>query len=162
MCSLYSPAGHAMCACFLGKGDGTVAALKRLQSEYLLWSGLGSGVVSLHDLEREISGRRAWDPGGPDDRSFIAACEKAGIKVFGVVFTQQGYEVAVEIDREGEKLYSFTEKASRENPLLKRGFSRTLSPKTLVSESRDSQWDVSFGRAKRREESFLKGGAGGN
>lgn len=131
MCSLYSPTGHAMCACFLCKGDDTVAALKRLQSEYLLWSGLGSGVVSLHDLERETSGRRAWDPGGPDDRSFIAACEKAGIRVFGVVFTQQGYEVAVEVDREERKLIGFGESTGRGEKAVwgLRGFYRNAYPK---------------------------------
>lgn len=113
MCSLYSQTGHAMCACFLGKDAGTVAALERLQSEGLLWAAMGAGVVSLHDLEMEINGRRAWDPGGADDRGFLAACEKAGIRVFGVVFTQQGYEVAVEIDRKAGKLLGFGESSGR-------------------------------------------------
>jgi hypothetical protein len=107
MCSLYSREGRAVCACFLGKGKDTVKDLARLNSEALLWSGAGSGVISLADLEAELYGKRSWDPEGRDDREFIQECHKHGIKVFGVVFTAQGYEVEVELDESESQIVSF-------------------------------------------------------
>lgn len=107
MCSFYARDARAMCACFLGKDDRVVEDLVALQSEALLWSGAGSGVISLADLETELRGQRAWDRDGRPDQEFIRACHARGLKVFGVVFTAQGYEVAVELDRDENTILSF-------------------------------------------------------
>ncbi len=79
----------------------------KLHSEALLWSGGGSGVISLADLEAELEGKRAWDAQGASDREFIKECLGRGIRVFGVVFTAQGYEVEVELDDDESEIISF-------------------------------------------------------
>ena len=107
MCSLYSRDDRALCACFLGKDDRVVEDLVALHSEALLWSGAGSGVISLADLEAELKGKRAWDRQGRDDLGFLKACHECGLKVFGVVFTAQGYEVAVELTPDESEIISF-------------------------------------------------------
>jgi hypothetical protein len=107
MCSLYPRHERAMCACFSGKDARVVDDLVALHSEALLWSGAGSGVISLADLEAELKGRRAWDRQGTCDREFLKACHGRGIKVFAVVFTAQGYEVAIELNQDESEIISF-------------------------------------------------------
>jgi len=109
MCSLYPKDERAMCACFLGKDSSVVRDMKKLRSDALMWAAMVSGSISLHDLEQEAHGRRSWD-GGRCDADFIKECEKEGIKVFGVVFTAQGYEVAIALDEKEGKLLSFGRK----------------------------------------------------
>ena len=107
MCSLYSSNERSICACFRGKDERTVDDLVALHSEALLWSGGGSGVISLADLEAELKGQRVWDPQGRNDREFIKACHSRGLMVFGVVFTAQGCEVSVELNQDESELISF-------------------------------------------------------
>jgi hypothetical protein len=99
-----------MCACFLCKDERTVQDLLALHSEALLWSAAGSGVISLSDLEAELRGSRTWDREGWSDEEFIRACHRHGIKVFGVVFTAQGYEVSVELNQDESEFISFGRK----------------------------------------------------
>lgn len=98
MCSYYPPDAPMPCACFLGKGPEVVDEMARLHSQGLLWACLGSGALSLHDLREEISGSRFWDPKSPPDAEFIEACRGRGIRVFGVIFVTQGYEIKVAAD----------------------------------------------------------------
>ena len=116
MCSLYSRNDRAICACFKGKDDRIVDDMVALHSEALLWSGAGSGVISLADLELELKGQRAWDGQGRCDIEFIKACHDRGIRVFGVVFTAQGYEVSVELNQDESELLGFGRQSGRGKP----------------------------------------------
>ena len=107
MCSLYPRNDRAICACFLGKDDRIVDDLVALHSEALLWPGGGSGVISLADLEAELSGKRAWDKQGRCDVEFIKSCHACGIKIFAVVFTAQGYEISLELNQDESEILSF-------------------------------------------------------
>ncbi len=116
MCSLYPRHDRALCACFSGKDGAVVDDLVALHSEALLWSGAGSGVISLADLESELKGKRAWDREGTCDREFLRACHERGIKVFAVVFTAQGYEVAVELNQDESEIISFGKISGKGKP----------------------------------------------
>jgi hypothetical protein len=145
MCSLYPRDRRAICAGFLGKDEKTVADLAALHSEALLWSGAGSGVISLADLEAELTGRRVWDPSGNSDREFLAACHQAGILVFAVVFTAQGYEIQIELNPDETEIISFGRTAGKGKPgvwglrefyqdrypRIYPGFGKYLSPERL-------------------------------
>ncbi|MFX1452366.1 MAG: hypothetical protein ACFFCM_16120, partial [Promethearchaeota archaeon] len=107
MCSLYPRDERMMCACFLGKDHNTVEIMSKLHADGLFWAGLGSGVISLSILEDELYGQRVWDKNGRCDVDYVKDCAENGIRVFGVVFTGQAYEVGIEINREKTKCLSF-------------------------------------------------------
>jgi hypothetical protein len=85
-----------------------VEELEQYRATTLVWAALGGGSISLPYLEQEAFG--SIDPrfrvyGFVNDREFIAACDRAGIRVFGIVFEVQGWEFPVELDAdEGEVL----------------------------------------------------------
>jgi len=65
----------------------------------LVWAALGGGSIALPYLELEAWG--GIDPrfrmhGFVNDSEFIAACQARGIKVFGTVFSCQGWEFPAE------------------------------------------------------------------
>lgn len=107
MCSIYSKEKRPICACFLSKNNQIVENIKKLKADVLMWSCLGSGVISLYDLECEINSKRIWDPEGRPDKEFIEECKMYGIKVFGVIFTGQGYEIGIKTDDDEEKIIEF-------------------------------------------------------
>jgi predicted RNA-binding protein associated with RNAse of E/G family len=107
MCSIYSKEKRPICACFLAKDKKIVEEIKKLSIDALTWSCLGSGVISLYDLECEINGKRIWDIEGISDKEFIEECKSSGIKVFGVIFTGQGYEIGIKTDEKEEKIIEF-------------------------------------------------------
>src|ERR1044071_7325389 len=76
-------------------------------STVLVWSALGGGSISLPYLEREAFGE--IDPrmrmyGFVNDAEFIQECRKHGIKVFGIVFEVQGWEVPVELNEAEDRV----------------------------------------------------------
>lgn len=78
-----------------------VEDLERLHGTTLLWSALGGGSISLPYLEDEAYGEVASRQrfyGVVNDSEFIAECDRRGIKVFGVVFEAQGWELPAELD----------------------------------------------------------------
>lgn len=81
--------------------------MKELCADALMWSCLGSGVISLWDLESEIYAKRIWDSKDNCDKDFIAECQSAGIEVFSVIFTAQGYEIGITTDKNETKIVSF-------------------------------------------------------
>jgi hypothetical protein len=85
-----------------------VEELRAYRATTLVWAALGGGSISLPYLEQEASGSihpRLRMYGFVNDREFIAACDEAGIRVFGIVFEVQGWEFPVELDaEEGEVL----------------------------------------------------------
>ena len=75
--------------------------LREYRATTLVWAALGGGSISLPYLEAEAFG--SIDPrfrmyGFVNDSEFIAACDRAGIRVFGIVFEVQGWEFPVELD----------------------------------------------------------------
>jgi hypothetical protein len=85
-----------------------VEELGAFRATTLVWAALGGGSISLPYLEDEAFG--SIDPrlrmyGFMNDSEFIAECDRAGIRVFGIVFEVQGWEFPVELDAdEGEVL----------------------------------------------------------
>jgi hypothetical protein len=78
-----------------------IEQLRAYRSTTLVWAALGGGSISLPYLEGEAFG--PIDPrfrvyGFVNDREFIAECDRAGIRVFGIVFEVQGWEFPVELD----------------------------------------------------------------
>jgi hypothetical protein len=78
-----------------------IEELREYRATTLVWAALGGGSISLPYLESEAFG--SIDPrfrmyGFVNDREFIAACDRAGIRVFGIVFEVQGWEFPVELD----------------------------------------------------------------
>jgi hypothetical protein len=78
----------------------------------LVWSSMGGGSISLPYLEQE-----AFEPidtrfrfyGFVNDSEFVRECQKHGIKVFGIVFEVQGWEVPAELNEEETQILSFNE-----------------------------------------------------
>ncbi len=73
----------------------------------LVWSAMGGGSISLPYLYHEAFGEvdaRLRFYGFMNDAEFIAACEKRGIKVFGIVFEVQGWEFPARFDEQGKLL----------------------------------------------------------
>lgn len=73
----------------------------------LVWSAMGGGSISLPFLYHEAFGEvdaRLRFYGFMNDSEFIAACEKRGIKVFGIVFEVQGWEFPARYDDKGKLL----------------------------------------------------------
>ena len=78
----------------------------------LVWSALGGGSISLPYLEQEAYGE--IDPrfrfyGFVNDAEFIRECQKQCIKVFGIVFEVQGWEMPAELNEEESQVLSFNE-----------------------------------------------------
>jgi hypothetical protein len=78
----------------------------------LVWSALGGGSISLPYLEQEAFGD--IDPrfrfyGFLNDAEFIAECRRRGIKVFGIVFEVQGWELGVELDAGESRVLALNE-----------------------------------------------------
>ena len=66
-----------------------------LRATMLTWPCMGGGAVSLPYLEEEIRGpvpARYRFYGYVSDEEYVRACQQRGIKVFGVVFSVQGWE----------------------------------------------------------------------
>lgn len=78
----------------------------------LVWSAMGGGSISLPYLEQE-----AFEPidtrfrfyGFVNDSEFVKECQKHGIKVFGIVFEVQGWEVPAELNEDETQILSFNE-----------------------------------------------------
>lgn len=92
MCSTYDPDKRPVCAFLAPKTQKVIDDMRKIRADCLLWAVLGSGVAGLPLLKLEAEGRRPWNPGGMSDVEFIRQCEKAGIKVFAVVWEAQGYD----------------------------------------------------------------------
>jgi hypothetical protein len=78
----------------------------------LVWSAMGGGSISLPYLEQE-----AFEPidtrfrfyGFVNDSEFVRECQKHGIKVFGIVFEVQGWEMPAELNEDETQILSFNE-----------------------------------------------------
>ena len=78
----------------------------------LVWSALGGGSISLPYLEEEAFGdidARFRFYGFVNDAEFIASCRARGIKVFGIVFEVQGWELPVELSEDEDRVLAFNE-----------------------------------------------------
>ena len=78
----------------------------------LVWSAMGGGSISLPYLEQEAFGpidTRFRFYGFVNDSEFIKECQKHGIKVFGIVFEVQGWEMPAELNEEETQILSFNE-----------------------------------------------------
>jgi hypothetical protein len=89
-----------------------VEQLREYRSTTLVWAALGGGSISLPYMEGEAFG--GVDPrfrmyGFLNDREFIAECDRAGIRVFGIVFEVQGWEFPVELDAEESEVLAMNE-----------------------------------------------------
>ncbi len=89
-----------------------VEDLVELRATALVWSALGGGSISLPYLEEEAYGE--IDPrfrfyGFLNDSEFIAACDREGIKVFGIVFEVQGWEFPVELSEDESRVLALNE-----------------------------------------------------
>jgi hypothetical protein len=86
--------------------------LREYRATTLVWAALGGGSISLPYLEAEAFG--SIDPrfrmyGFVNDHEFIAACDRAGIRVFGIVFEVQGWEFPVELDADETEVLAMNE-----------------------------------------------------
>lgn len=78
----------------------------------LVWSALGGGSISLPYLEQEAYASvdaRFRFYGFVNDSEFIQECQKKGIKVFGIVFEVQGWEMPAELDENESQVLAFNE-----------------------------------------------------
>ena len=83
--------------------------LVRYHGTVLVWAGMGGGSISLPYLENEAFGQvdpRMQFYGCMNDRAFVEECGKRGIKLFGIVFEVQGWEIPAVFDEDG-KLVKF-------------------------------------------------------
>ncbi len=78
----------------------------------LVWAAMGGGSISLPYLEQEafapIDSRFRFY-GFVNDSEFVQECQKKGIKVFGIVFEVQGWEMPVELNEDESQILSFNE-----------------------------------------------------
>ena len=78
----------------------------------LVWAAMGGGSIALPYLEQEafapIDSRFRFY-GFVNDSEFIKECQKKGIKVFGIVFEVQGWEMPVELNEEETQILAFNE-----------------------------------------------------
>ncbi|MDQ4045045.1 MAG: hypothetical protein M3173_06320 [Chloroflexota bacterium] len=82
------------------------------RSTVLVWSALGGGSISLPWLEDEAYGEidaRFRFYGFVNDAEFIEACQRRGIKVFGIVFEVQGWEFPVELNESEDRILAVNE-----------------------------------------------------
>ncbi|HET6598058.1 MAG TPA: hypothetical protein VFG81_20725 [Anaerolineales bacterium] len=78
----------------------------------LVWSAMGGGSISLPYLEEEAFAQ--IDPrfrfyGFVNDSEFVQECKKHGIKVFGIVFEVQGWEMPAELNEDETRILAFNE-----------------------------------------------------
>jgi hypothetical protein len=104
-----------------------------LRATMLVWSALGGGSISLPYLEREAFGpvdERARFYGFVNDSEFIAECHRRGIKVFGIVFEVQGWELPVELNDTEDEVLALNELrgAGRRDWMGLREFSQNRYP----------------------------------
>jgi hypothetical protein len=78
----------------------------------LVWSAMGGGSISLPYLEQEafapIDSRFRFY-GFVNDSEFVRECQKHGIKVFGIVFEVQGWEMPAELNEDETQILAFNE-----------------------------------------------------
>ncbi|MEO5887353.1 MAG: hypothetical protein ABIQ77_06805, partial [Anaerolineales bacterium] len=78
----------------------------------LVWAAMGGGSISLPYLEQEafapIDSRFRFY-GFVNDSEFIQECQKKGIKVFGIVFEVQGWEMPAELNEDESQILAFNE-----------------------------------------------------
>jgi hypothetical protein len=78
----------------------------------LVWSAMGGGSISLPYLEQEafapIDSRFRFY-GFVNDSEFVRECQKHGIKVFGIVFEVQGWEMPAEVNEDESQILAFNE-----------------------------------------------------
>jgi hypothetical protein len=73
---------------------------------------MGGGSISLPYLEEEAFGTidsRFRFYGFVNDSEFVKECQKKGIKVFGIVFEVQGWEMPAELNEDESQILSFNE-----------------------------------------------------
>ena len=78
----------------------------------LVWAAMGGGSIALPYLEQEafapIESRFRFY-GFVNDSEFVRECQKHGIKVFGIVFEVQGWEMPAELNENETQILSFNE-----------------------------------------------------
>ena len=78
----------------------------------LVWSAMGGGSIALPYLEEEafapIDSRFRFY-GFINDSEFVKECQKHGIKVFGIVFEVQGWEMPAELNEDETQILAFNE-----------------------------------------------------
>jgi hypothetical protein len=78
----------------------------------LVWAAMGGGSISLPYLEQEafapIDSRFRFY-GFVNDSEFVQECQKKGIKVFGIVFEVQGWEMPAEVNEAEDRILAFNE-----------------------------------------------------
>ena len=78
----------------------------------LVWAAMGGGSIALPYLEQEafapIDSRFRFY-GFVNDSEFIQECQKKGIKVFGIVFEVQGWEMPAELNDDETQILAFNE-----------------------------------------------------
>jgi hypothetical protein len=78
----------------------------------LVWAAMGGGSISLPYLEQEAFApvdSRFRFYGFVNDSEFVRECQKHGIKVFGIVFEVQGWEMPAELNEDETQILSFNE-----------------------------------------------------
>ena len=78
----------------------------------LVWAAMGGGSISLPYLEEEAFApldSRFRFYGFVNDSEFVRECQKHGIKVFGIVFEVQGWEMPAELNEDETQILSFNE-----------------------------------------------------
>src|SRR4051794_21602301 len=108
--------------------------LEKYRATSLVWAALGGGSISLPYMEQEAFGAlsaRDRFYGFVNDSEFIAECGKRGIKVFGIVFEVQGWEVPVELSDDEDEVLAMNELrgAGKRDWIGLREFSQNRYPK---------------------------------
>lgn len=78
----------------------------------LVWSAMGGGSISLPYLEEEAFAQidsRFRFYGFVNDSEFVQECKKHGIKVFGIIFEVQGWEMPAELNEDETQILAFNE-----------------------------------------------------
>ena len=78
----------------------------------LVWAAMGGGSISLPYLEQEAFApidTRFRFYGFVNDSEFVQECQKKGIKVFGIVFEVQGWEMPAELNEDETQILAFNE-----------------------------------------------------
>ena len=100
----------------------------------LVWAAMGGGSISLPYLEQEafapIDSRFRFY-GFVNDSEFIQECQRKGIKVFGIVFEVQGWEIQAELNEDESQILAFNElrSAGKRTWMGLREFSQNRYPK---------------------------------
>jgi hypothetical protein len=89
-----------------------IEQLREYRATTLVWAALGGGSISLPYLEQEAFAAvdaRFRMYGFLNDREFIAECDRAGIRVFGIVFEVQGWEFPIELNADESEVLAMNE-----------------------------------------------------